>query len=44
MSEKKTYKELVIPKSDTHAGPGLLSLKEAVSEETDPLATFNEAD
>ncbi|WP_274377436.1 hypothetical protein [Desulforamulus ferrireducens] len=44
MSKSNNPKELVIPKSDTQAGPGLLNLEEAVREETDPLASFNEAD
>jgi hypothetical protein len=34
--------DVVIPKSDTEAGPGLIKLNEALKKQTDPLATFNE--
>lgn len=36
--------KLVIPKSDTEAGPGLIQLEEGLHEETNPLLTFNEHD
>lgn len=36
------FEDLVIPKPDTLAGPGLVRLKEALDDQTNPLATFNE--
>lgn len=41
MSRKKYGLDVVVPKPDTKAGPGLDNLRAALSEDTDPLAAFN---
>ncbi|ABO49947.1 hypothetical protein Dred_1417 [Desulforamulus reducens MI-1] len=42
MIKEKDFDDVVIPKSDTQSGPGLIRLKDVLADETNPLATFNE--
>lgn len=42
MEKEEDLTELVIPKSDTESGPGLVRLNETLPEQTNPLLTFNE--
>lgn len=42
LRKKKELDNVVIPKSDTEASPGLIRLKDVLGDQTNPLLTFNE--
>ncbi|MBF7084127.1 hypothetical protein IT084_14240 [Desulfallas sp. Bu1-1] len=41
MPRKKYGLDVVVPKPDTKAGPGLDKLRATLGEDTEPLAAFN---